>query len=113
MLNNPEFQRQLWLNWRPSLALWTLLLCSLILALPLVLSDAHERLASLGLTAVFGLWASTTGYASALAARSLSEEVRQHTWTGSACRPSPPGKWPGAKLPGATCPPGCMPPCLA
>ena len=48
MLNNPEFQRQLWLNWRPSLALWTLLLCSLILALPLVLSDAHERLASLG-----------------------------------------------------------------
>ena len=104
MLNNPEFQRQLWLNWRPSLALWTLLLCSLILALPLVLSDAHERLASLGLTAVFGLWASTTGYASVLAARSLSEEVRQHTWDWQRLSALTPWQMAWGKLLGATVP---------
>ncbi len=113
MLNNPEFQRQLWLNWRPSLALWTLLLCSLILALPLVLSDAHERLASLGLTAVFGLWASTTGYASVLAARSLSEEVRQHTWDWQRLSALTPWQMAWASCWVPRCPPGCMPPCLA
>ncbi|WP_258305093.1 hypothetical protein, partial [Escherichia coli] len=73
--HNPEFQRQLWLNWRPSLALWTLLLTGLILGLPLALSSPRERLPNLGLTALTGLWIATTLYASVLAARSLREEI--------------------------------------
>ena len=42
---NPEFQRQLWLNWRPSLLAWSLGLSLLILALPFALGgrDLHAH----------------------------------------------------------------------
>jgi hypothetical protein len=39
MTHNPEFQRQLWLNWRPSQLGWSLLLTALLMATPLALSS--------------------------------------------------------------------------
>lgn len=104
LLHNPEFQRQLWLNWRPSLALWTLLLTGLILALPLALSSPRERLPNLGMTALIGLWAATTAYASMLAARSLSEELRHNTWDWQRLSALTPWQMAWGKLLGATVP---------
>lgn len=103
-MHNPEFQRQLWLNWRPSLVLWTLLLSALILALPLALSAPHERLPSLGTVAVAGLWVSTTAYASMLAGRSLSEELRHNTWDWQRLSALTPWQMAWGKLLGATLP---------
>lgn len=77
---NPEFQRQLWLNWRPSLMVWSLCLSALILALPLALAAPDRRAASLGMTALAGLWLAAVGYGSVLAGRSLREEASQNTW---------------------------------
>jgi hypothetical protein len=77
---NPEFQRQLWLNWRPSLMVWSLCLSALILALPLALAAPDRRAASLGMTALAGLWVAAVGYGSVLAGRSLREEASQNTW---------------------------------
>lgn len=80
MTRNPEFQRQLWLNWRPAQLLWSLGLTALILALPLVLSSPKERAGALAMTAMVGLWVTAAFYGSVLAGRSLSEEARQNTW---------------------------------
>ncbi len=101
---NPEFQRQLWLNWRPSLPLWTLGLVSLILALPWVLSNAAERLSNLGITALLGLWGATVVYGSVLAGRSLSEELRQHTWDWQRLSALSPWQMAWGKLLGSTLP---------
>ncbi|MEQ6436507.1 hypothetical protein V8Z74_15955 [Comamonas sp. w2-DMI] len=80
MTRNPEFQRQLWLNWSPSLLAWSLGLSALVLALPLVLAPASERASYLGVTATAGLWMASAVYGSVLAGRSLAEEAGQNTW---------------------------------
>jgi len=80
MTRNPEFQRQLWLNWRPSLLAWSLSLSALVLAVSLALSAPDNRAQSLGMMAMAGLWVATLFYGSVLAGRSLREEARQNTW---------------------------------
>ena len=52
---NPEFQRQLWLNWRPSLLAWSLGLSLLVLALPFALSSPANLPGSLSSTAMAGV----------------------------------------------------------
>ena len=52
---NPEFKRQLWLNWRPSLLAWSLGLSLLVLALPIALSSPNGLPGSLSATAIAGL----------------------------------------------------------
>ena len=53
---NPEFQRQLWLNWRPSLLAWSIGLTLLVMALPLALSEPKNLPGMLSSTAMAGLW---------------------------------------------------------
>lgn len=77
---NPEFQRQLWLNWRPSLLAWSLGLSLLILALPFALSSAKGLPGTLSMTAIAGLYLAAIIYGSVLAGRSLAEEASQNTW---------------------------------
>lgn len=77
---NPEFQRQLWLNWRPSLVLWSLGLSLLVMALPIVLASPKNQAYGLSMTALAGLWAASAFYGSILAGQSLAEEARQNTW---------------------------------
>ena len=76
---NPEFKRQLWLNWRPSLLAWSLGLSLLVLALPIALSSPNGLPGSLSSTAIAGLWIATSIYGSVLAGRSLAEEASQNT----------------------------------
>ena len=76
---NPEFQRQLWLNWRPSLLAWSLGLSLLILALPFALSSAKGLPGTLSMTAIAGLYLAAIIYGSVLAGRSLAEEASQNT----------------------------------
>lgn len=80
MTHNPEFQRQLWLNWRPAQLGWSLLLTALLLATPLALVDPKDRGHVLLVSALLGLWIAACGLGSVLAGRSLNEEARQHTW---------------------------------
>jgi len=80
MTRNPEFQRQIWLNWRPSVLVVSLGLCALILALPLTMASLDKRAAALGMTALIGLWAAAVFYGSMLAGRSLREEASENTW---------------------------------
>lgn len=103
-MNNPELQRQVWLNWRASLVGWSLLLTALVLALPLVLSPERERLTHLGLVASFGLWGATCLYGSLLAGRSLSEELRDNTWDWQRLSSLTPWRMAWGKLLGATLP---------
>ena len=104
MTRNPEFQRQLWLNWRPSLIAWSLGLSALVLALPLALSDPDQRAARLGITALAGLWMVTVVYGGTLAGRSLSEEARQNTWDWQRLSALSPWQMAWGKLLGATVP---------
>ena len=80
MTHNPEFQRQLWLNWRPSQLGWSLLLTALLLATPMALVQPDRRLHTLLIAALVGMWIAAAGLGSVLAGRGLNEEARQHTW---------------------------------
>ena len=55
MTHNPEFQRQLWLNWRPSQLGWSLLLTALLLATPMALVQPDRRLHTLLIAALVGI----------------------------------------------------------
>lgn len=79
-MRNPEFLRQIWLNWRPALLAWSLGLSLLVLALPTALSSPAHMPGALAMTALAGLWAAAVGYGSVLAGRSLLEEASQNTW---------------------------------
>ena len=80
MTHNPEFQRQLWLNWRPAQLGWSLLLTALLLATPMVLVQPEDRLHALLVAALIGMWIAAAGLGSVLAGRGLNEEAHQHTW---------------------------------
>ncbi|MEX8194989.1 hypothetical protein [Comamonas guangdongensis] len=101
---NPEFQRQLWLNWRPALLAWSLGLSLLVLALPLALAPAQELPAALSMTAVTGLWAAAAVYGSVLAGRSLAEEASQNTWDWQRLSALTPWQMAWGKLLGAALP---------
>ena len=104
MMRNPEFQRQLWLNWRPSLLAWSLGFTALILLLPLTLASAQNRGGALGTTALVGLWAAAALYGSLLAGRSLSEEANQNTWDWQRLSALSPWQMAWGKLLGAALP---------
>ena len=101
---NPEFQRQLWLNWRPALLAWSLGLSLLVLALPFALAPAQELPAALSMTAVTGLWAAAAVYGSVLAGRSLAEEASQNTWDWQRLSALTPWQMAWGKLLGAVLP---------
>ncbi|MCZ2406521.1 MAG: hypothetical protein LC097_07290 [Burkholderiales bacterium] len=103
-MNNPELQRQIWLNWRASVVGWSLLLTALVLALPLVLSPERERMTNLGIIATLGLWIATCLYGSVLAGRSLSEELRDNTWDWQRLSAITPWRMAWGKLLGAALP---------
>lgn len=104
MKRNPEFQRQLWLNWRPSLLAWSLGFTALILMLPLALSSPQNRGTSLGTTALIGLWAAAALYGSVLVGRSLGEEANQNTWDWQRLSALSPWQMAWGKLLGAALP---------
>ena len=101
---NPEFQRQLWLNWRPSLLAWSLGLSLLVLALPMALSKPKDLSGSLSMTAMAGLWIAAVVYGSVLAGRSLAEEASQNTWDWQRLSALSPWQMAWGKLLGATLP---------
>ncbi|MDR3003663.1 MAG: hypothetical protein LBV14_05455 [Acidovorax sp.] len=101
---NPEFQRQLWLNWQPALLAWSLGLSLLVLALPLALSSAEELPNTLSSTAMAGLWLASCLYGSVLAGRSLTEEASQHTWDWQRLSALSPWQMAWGKLLGAALP---------
>ena len=101
---NPEFQRQLWLNWRPALLAWSLGLSLLVLALPLALSKPQDLPGAMGMTAMAGLWAAAVVYGSVLAGRSLSEEASQNTWDWQRLSALSPWQMAWGKLLGAALP---------
>ena len=101
---NPEFQRQLWLNWRPSLLAWSLGLVLLVLALPFALSDAKNLAGALSSTAIGGLWVAAALYGSVLAGRSLAEEASQNTWDWQRLSALSPWQMAWGKLLGAVLP---------
>lgn len=104
MKRNPEFQRQLWLNWRPSLLAWSLGLSLLVLLLPLALPAAKSRAGMVATVAMAGLWAAALLYGSVLAGRSLAEEARQNTWDWQRLSALTPWQLAWGKLLGATIP---------
>ena len=104
MSMNPEFQRQLWLNWRPSLIGWSLGLSALALAVPLATGDAKNRLHFVAITAIALMWMAAAIYGSALAARSLREEAVQNTWDWQRLSALSPWQMAWGKLLGATAP---------
>lgn len=104
MMRNPEFQRQIWLNWRPSLLAWSLGFSLLILMLPLALFEPEERYGALGTTALMGLWGASVLYGSLMAGRSLSEEASQNTWDWQRLSALSPWQMAWGKLLGATLP---------
>ncbi|WP_120965005.1 hypothetical protein [Comamonas sp. lk] len=104
MMRNPEFQRQLWLNWRPSLLAWSLGFTALILMLPLALSSPQNRGGALGTTALVGLWAAAALYGSVLAGRSLGEEANQNPWDWQRLSALSPWQMAWGKLLGAALP---------
>lgn len=101
---NPEFQRQLWLNWRPSLLAWSLGLSLLVLALPMALSKPQNLSGSLSMTSLVGLWMASIVYGSVLAGRSLAEEASQNTWDWQRLSALSPWQMAWGKLLGATLP---------
>lgn len=101
---NPEFQRQLWLNWRPSLLAWSLGLSLLILAMPLALSSAKDLPGSLSMTAIAGVWIAAVVYGCVLAGRSLAEEASQNTWDWQRLSALSPWQMAWGKLLGAALP---------
>ncbi|WP_370680121.1 hypothetical protein [Comamonas sp. GB3 AK4-5] len=101
---NPEFQRQIWLNWHPSLLAWSLGLTLLLLALPLALSSAEELPDSLKNTAITGLWLASCLYGSILAGRSLTEEATHNTWDWQRLSALSPWQMAWGKLLGAALP---------
>ncbi|RGE44781.1 hypothetical protein DZC30_11825 [Comamonas testosteroni] len=101
---NPEFKRQLWLNWRPSLLAWSLGLSLLVLALPIALSSPKDLPGSLSATAIAGLWIATSIYGSVLAGRSLAEEASQNTWDWQRLSALSPWQMAWGKLIGAALP---------
>ena len=101
---NPEFKRQLWLNWRPSLLAWSLGLSLLVLALPIALSSPNGLPGSLSATAIAGLWIATGIYGSVLAGRSLAEEASQNTWDWQRLSALSPWQMAWGKLIGAALP---------
>lgn len=104
MSMNPEFQRQLWLNWRPSLIAWSLGLGALALAVPMATASASNRLHFVALTAIGLMWVASAFYGSMLAARSLSEEANQNTWDWQRLSALSPWQMAWGKLLGATAP---------
>lgn len=103
-MNNPEWQRQVWLNWRASLWGWSALLVTLVIALALVLMPANQRLTNTALVAIYGLWGATALYGAFLAARSLREEAHEHTWDWQRLSSLGPWRMAWGKLLGATLP---------
>ena len=100
MTRNAEFQRQLWLNCSPSTILWILGLCTLLMAVPWVISGP-DWLAPVAST---GLWCATLGYGAILAANSMHQELRHNTWDWQRLSALTPwqmswGKWLGATSP--------------
>ena len=104
MSTNPEFQRQLWLNWRPSLIGWSLGLSALALAVPLASGDPKNRLYFVAMAAIGLMWVAATIYGSTLAGRSLSEEATQNTWDWQRLSALTPWQIAWGKLLGATLP---------
>ena len=102
--HNPEFQRQLWLNWHPSLLAWSLGLSLLILAMPLALSSPKDLPGSLSMTAIAGVWVAAIVYGSVLAGRSLAEEASQNTWDWQRLSALSPWQMAWGKLLGAALP---------
>lgn len=103
-LRNPEFQRQIWLNWRPALLAWSLGLTLLVLALPTALASAPRLASALTTTALAGLWMASLGYGFVLAGRSLSEEARHNTWDWQRLSSLSPWQMAWGKLLGAALP---------
>lgn len=101
---NPEFKRQLWLNWRPSLLGWSLGLSLLVLALPLAISAPKDLPGALSSTAIAGLWIAAALYGSVLAGRSLAEEASQNTWDWQRLSALSPWQMAWGKLLGAVLP---------
>ena len=101
---NPEFQRQLWLNWRPSLLAWSVGLTLLVMALPLALSEPKNLPGMLSSTAMAGLWFASALYGSVLAGRSLAEEASQNTWDWQRLSALTPWQMAWGKLLGAVLP---------
>lgn len=100
MTRNAEFQRQLWLNCSASTILWILGLCTLLMAVPWVISGPHL----LAPVAYAGLWCATLGYGPLLAANSMHQELRHNTWDWQRLSALTPwqmscGKWLGATSP--------------
>ena len=104
MMRNPEFQRQLWLNWRPSLLGWSIGLVAVALAVPLAAAAKHERMQFVGVTAMVLMWVAAVVYGSVLASRSLSEEASQNTWDWQRLSALTPWQMAWGKLLGATTP---------
>lgn len=104
MTHNPEFQRQLWLNWRPAQLGWSLLLTALLLATPMVLVQPNDRLHALLVAALIGMWIAAAGLGSVLAGRGLNEEAHQHTWDWQRLSALSPWQMAWGKLIGAALP---------
>lgn len=103
-MKNAEFQRQLWMRWRPSTWLWSLGLVALVLAVPLAISSAEEALQNLGLVAIFGVWGAALIYGSVLTTQSLSDEAQENTWDGQRLSALTPWQLAWGKLLGASLP---------
>ena len=100
MNRNAEFQRQLWLNLRPSTIAWILGLCALALAAPWMMGGRHVVTS----IASMGLWAAALVYGAILAANSMHQELRHNTWDWQRLSALTPwqmswGKWLGATSP--------------
>ena len=101
---NPEFQRQLWLNWRPSLLAWSVGLVLLVMAMPFALAEPKNLAGALSSTAITGLWIAAALYGSVLAGRSLAEEASQNTWDWQRLSALSPWQMAWGKLLGAVLP---------
>lgn len=105
--HNPEFQRQLWLNWHPSLPPVPGL-SLLIPAMPLALSSPKDLPGSLSMTAIAGVWVAAIATAACWPGAVWPKKPARTPGTGSACLPCRRARWPGASCWARPCPHGCM-----